>query len=126
MKENAFYIFMNVFYSVIFWKILHWVCAYYADHVNHFLNHANFVLHLHQHFQKFFDLHGPLSSINTVSQENFIGHIKRNKNGTTSFENLFAYYYNIDVLGKNFDTMKTTGIIASKILFWLLVNRNRI
>ena len=24
MKEKGFYIFMNAFYSVIFWKIFHW------------------------------------------------------------------------------------------------------
>ncbi|CAF3931397.1 unnamed protein product [Rotaria sp. Silwood1] len=49
------------------------LCTYYADHSNYFLCHANFVLHLHQHFHKIYELHGPLSSINTFAQKDFIG-----------------------------------------------------
>ncbi|CAF1147912.1 unnamed protein product [Adineta ricciae] len=78
------------------------LCRYYSDHHMYFLHHANFVLHLHQHFRQIYEYHGPLSSVNTFAQEDFIGYIKRNRNGTTSFENLFAHYYNIDVLLKRF------------------------
>ncbi|CAF4834075.1 unnamed protein product, partial [Rotaria socialis] len=48
---------------------------YYADHHKYFSHLANFVLHLHQHFQVLYDCHGPLSSINTFAQEDFIGYI---------------------------------------------------
>lgn len=76
---------------------------YYIDHHLFFSYHANFVLHLHQHLHEVYELHGPLSSINTLAQEDFIGYIKTNKNGTVSFENLFAYYYNIDILLNKFN-----------------------
>ncbi|CAF3327366.1 unnamed protein product [Rotaria socialis] len=98
----------NVFTPIISTTANELLCKYYADHHIYFLHHANFVLHLHQHFQDVYEYHGPLSSINTFSQEDFIGYIKKNKNGTTSFENLFAYYYNIDVLLKKF---KETNLI---------------
>lgn len=93
------------------------LCTYYRDHSTYFLHHANFVLHLHQHFHKIYELHGPFSSINTLAQEDFIGYINRNKNGSTSFENLFAYYYNIDVLLKKFKESKTTSTDDGKIYF---------
>ena len=79
----------------------HLLCRYYADHEQYFLHHANFVLHLHQHFHLLYDYHGPLSSINTFHYEDFIGYVSRNRNGTTSFESILPYYYNIDVFLKN-------------------------
>ena len=89
---------------------------YYADHHMYFTFHANFALHLHQHLHEVYEFHGPLSSINTFSQD-FIGYVKKNKNGTISFENLFAYY-NIDVLLKRFNE-KSTRAVNGKI--YLLV-----
>jgi hypothetical protein len=92
------------------------LCQYYADHHKYFLHHANFVLHLHQHFHEIYECHGPLSSINTFAQEDFIGYVSKNKNGTTSFENLFAYYYNIDVVLKN-SNEKNMRVVDGKIYF---------
>ncbi len=74
------------------------------------------VLHLHQHFRDIYEWHGPLSSINTFAQEDFIGYISKNKNGTTSFQNLLAYYYNIDVLLSNFNE-KNMCMVDGKIAF---------
>jgi hypothetical protein len=90
------------------------LCKYYADHHNYFLYHANFVLHLHRHFKDIYELYGPLSSVNTFAQEDFIGYIKKNRNGTTSFENLFAYYYNIDVLLRNFNETNNVCLVDGK------------
>lgn len=95
---------------------------YYADHDKYFLHHANFVLHLHRHFHQVYELYGPLSSINTFTQEDFIGYIKKNKNGTTSFENLFAYYYNIDVLLNNFNEQNTIKLTDGKSYYWSIHN----
>ena len=92
------------------------LCTYYADH-SVFFHHANFALHLHQHFHNVYELHGPLSSINTFAQEDFIGYIKRNKNGSISFENLFSYYYKIDVLLKKFNENKATSTADGKVHF---------
>ena len=91
---------------------------YYADLHMYFTFHANFALHLHQHLHEVYEFHGPLSSINTFSQEDFIGYVRKNKNGTTSFENLFAYYYNIDFFLKRFND-KSTRTANGKI--YLLV-----
>ena len=88
---------------------------YYADHHMYFIFHANFALYLHQHLHEVYEFHGPLSPIDTFSQD-FIGYVKKNKNGTTSFENLFAYYYNIDVLLKRFNE-KSTRAANGKICF---------
>jgi hypothetical protein len=57
-----------------------------------------------------------LSSINTFARENFIGYISKNKNGTTSFQNLLAYYYNIDVLLSNLNE-KNMCMFDGKIAF---------
>jgi hypothetical protein len=71
--------------------------TYYREHHLFFRHHANFVLHLHQHYGRLYDQHGPLSSVNTFAQEDFMGYISSNKNGTKYFGNLMAHYYNIDV-----------------------------
>jgi hypothetical protein len=39
---------------------------------------------------------------------------KKNRNGTTSFENLFAYYYNIDVLLRNFNETNNVCLVDGK------------
>ncbi|CAF3256097.1 unnamed protein product [Rotaria socialis] len=96
---------------------------YYADHHKYFSHLANFVLHLHQHFQVLYDCHGPLSSINTFAQEDFIGYISKNKNGATSFDTILAYYYNIDVLLKNLDD-KTMHNDNGNICFLILLKNN--
>ncbi|CAF1142421.1 unnamed protein product [Rotaria magnacalcarata] len=96
---------------------------YYADHHKYFSHLANFVLHLHQHFQVLYDFHGPLSSINTFAQEDFIGYISKNKNGTTSFDTILTYYYNIDVLLKNLDD-KTMHNDNGNICFLILLKNN--
>ena len=71
--------------------------TYYRDHTKYFHHHLNFVLHLHEHFAGLYDQHGPLSSINTFSYEDFIGYVSKNRNGTVFHHDLLAYYYNIDV-----------------------------
>ena len=71
--------------------------TYYRNHHLFFRDHANFVLHLHQHYARLYDQHGPLSSINTFAQEDFMGYVSSNRNGTKYFGNLMAHYYNIDV-----------------------------
>ena len=71
--------------------------TYYRDHTKFFKGHLNFVLHLHEHFARLYDDHGPLSSVNTLAYEDFIGYISRNRNGTRFHHDLLAYYYNIDV-----------------------------
>ncbi|CAF1553113.1 unnamed protein product [Rotaria sordida] len=57
----------DVFNSVISTTANKLLCQYYSDHQIYFLHHANFVLHLHQHFQQVYEFHGPLSSINTFA-----------------------------------------------------------
>jgi hypothetical protein len=59
--------------------------TYYRDHANYFHNHLNFVLHLHEHYARLYDQHGPLSNINTFAYEDFIGYISKNRNGTGLF-----------------------------------------
>ena len=71
--------------------------TYYKDHHLFFRHHANFVLHLHHHYSRLYDQHGPLSSLNTFAQEDFMGYLSSNRNGTKYFGNLMAHYYNIDV-----------------------------
>ena len=75
--------------------------TYYRDHTKFFKGHLNFVLHLHEHLARLYDDHGPLSSVNTLAYEDFIGYISRNRNGTRFHHDLLAYYYNIDVHIKN-------------------------
>lgn len=77
--------------------------TYYRNHSRFFDGHLNFVLHLHEHFARLYDEHGPLSSVNTLAYEDFIGYISRNRNGTRFHHDLLAYYYNIDVHMKNND-----------------------
>ena len=50
---------------------------------------------------RLYDEHGPLSSINTFSYEDFIGYVSKNRNGTVFYHNLLTYYYNIDVHLRN-------------------------
>lgn len=71
--------------------------SYYRDHHLFFKHHANLVLHLHQHYGQSYEWHGPLSSVNTFAQEDFMGYMSKNRNGTTYFGDQMAYYYNIDV-----------------------------
>jgi hypothetical protein len=68
--------------------------AYCKDHHLFFRHHANFLLHLHHHYSRLYDQHGPLSSINTIAQEDFMGYISSNRNGTKYFGNRTAHYYN--------------------------------
>lgn len=75
--------------------------TYYRDHMKFFKGHLNFVLHLHEHLARLYDDHGPLSSINTLAYEDFIGYVSKNRNGTRFHQDLLAYYYNIDVHMKN-------------------------
>ena len=75
--------------------------TYYRDHPKYFHHHLNFVLHLHEHYARLYDEHGPLSSINTFSYEDFIGYISKNRNGTVFYHDLLTYYYNIDVHLRN-------------------------
>lgn len=91
------------------------LCKYYEDHHIYFSHHANFVLHLHQHLSEVYKRYGPLSSINTFAQEDFIGHLNKNRNGTTSFENLFAYYYNIDTWLRNSNKNHSIHSVDGKI-----------
>ncbi|CAM4870437.1 unnamed protein product [Rotaria socialis] len=75
--------------------------TYYRDNTQYFHNHVNFVLHLHEHLASLYDQHGPLSSINTLAFEDFIGYVSKNRNGTVFQHDLLAYYFNIDVHLRN-------------------------
>lgn len=84
------------------------IVTYYRDHRNYFDHHLNFVLHLHEHFARQYEYHGPLSSVNTLPFEDFIGYIAKNRNRTSFFYESLAYYYNIDVHIRNTEEEPTT------------------
>ncbi|CAF3121443.1 unnamed protein product [Rotaria sp. Silwood2] len=112
----------NVFKPITSTTANNLLCRYDADHHIYFFHQANLVLHLHQHFQDIYKCHDPLSSVNTFAQEDFIGYISKNKNGTTSFHNLLSYYYNIDVLLTNLNEKKMCAVDGPLDLFSLAHN----
>ena len=75
---------------------------YYADNHLFFRHQLNFVLHLHRHYARLYEQNGPLSSINTFAQEDFLGYISKNRNGARYFDNLIPHYYNLDVYLQRF------------------------
>ena len=77
------------------------IIIYYREHQQYFDHHLNFVLHLHEHFARLYDDHGPLSSINTLAYEDFIGYVSKNRNGSRFYHQSLAYYYNVDVHLRN-------------------------
>lgn len=94
------------------------IITYYRDHSKFFNHHLNFVLHLHEHFARQYDDHGPLSSLNTLPFEDFIGYVSSNRNGTSFFHESLAYYYNIDVQMQ--DVKKHNfSIVDGKYLFFV-------
>jgi hypothetical protein len=82
------------------------IISYYREHEKYFDYHVNFVLHLHEHFAGLYDDHGPLSSINTLAFEDFIGYISKNRNGSRFYHQSLAYYYNVDVYLRNSERME--------------------
>lgn len=55
----------------------------YHEHHNFYFTYLeNFVLHLHSHYSMNYKLHGSLSYVNTFAQEDLIGSIASNRNGT--------------------------------------------
>ena len=96
------------------------IIIYYRQHEQYFDHHLNFVLHLHEHFAQLYDEHGPLSSINTLAYEDFIGYISKNRNGSRFYHQSLAYYYNVDVYLRN--NQQNEPRFEGKIVF-LAVNK---
>ena len=100
------------------------IISYYREHEQYFDYHVNFVLHLHEHFASLYDDHGPLSSINTLAFEDFIGYVSKNRNGSRFYHQSLAYYYNVDVYLKNSEQMERECEGKIKLyVFWLLMRQ---
>ncbi|CAF4129263.1 unnamed protein product [Rotaria magnacalcarata] len=85
--------------------------TYYKHHSDYYKFLANFVLHLHSHFAEIYQRHGSLTYINTFSQEDFIGYISSNRNGTRHLGDLILHYYNIDMYLSNHKSTTSSSSI---------------
>ncbi|CAF1237536.1 unnamed protein product [Didymodactylos carnosus] len=56
----------------------------------------NLVLHLRSHYSPQYDDHGAFCNRGTSGQEDLIGHISSNRQGTRYYGELITYYYGID------------------------------
>ncbi|CAF1489595.1 unnamed protein product [Rotaria magnacalcarata] len=75
----------------------------YHEHHNFYYSYLeNFVLHLHSHYSTSYKLHGSLSYVNTFAQEDLMGSIASNRNGTRYLGDLIMFYYSVDVYLSNF------------------------
>ena len=75
--------------------------SYYKDHDDYFTGLQNFVLHLHVHYSMIYRNYGALCNIGCFGQEDFIGYISSNHNGTRCYGELICHHYNIDFFLNN-------------------------
>ncbi|CAF4751404.1 unnamed protein product, partial [Rotaria socialis] len=88
---------------------------YYKDHRNFYSGIQNYVLHLHYHYMQQYFNYGSMSHTGCFSQEDLIGHISSNTHGTTNYNDLIIYYYNIDFCMHNRIPQKKHEIISKPI-----------
>ncbi|CAM4744206.1 unnamed protein product [Rotaria magnacalcarata] len=85
---------------------------YYKHHSLYYSYLENFVLHLHSHFAENYQRHGALCYVNTFAQEDLIGYIASNRNGTRYLGDLIMHYYNIDVCLNSFDSSSSISSVC--------------
>ena len=69
---------------------------YYQDHDDYYTGLQNFVLHLHSHYPIIYRNYGALCHIGCFGQEDLIGYVSSNHNGTRYYGELICHHYNVD------------------------------